>query len=255
MKGGFLFLGIPGKTIHLNTMKISRLPLLSGLVCLMAFGTIRSHAQQIIETEPLTPFTILNTDGPIRIELIPAEENRMQIMLWGIDAKGIDWRIKDNALNVATRKGLVNKRAYADIKLYYRELNRIVITGGEVTAKDPILCSSLYLEAESSVGKMDIVAECNDVTVRTSGDNVVKVSGTAEYATYQARLGSRIECLDLSVGNVTASASGKAEIQLRANELLDARAVTGANIFFTGEPMTLHIKKATMGGVESINNL
>lgn len=237
-------------------MKTRRYPLLLlGLLCTLAFGVGRSHAQQIIETEPLAPFTTLKTNGPIKIELIPAEENRMQIMLWGIDSKGINWHIKDNALTVNTRKGLVNKRAYADIKLYYKELNRIVISGGEVTAKDPILCASLYLAAESSVGRMDLVTECNDVTIHASGDNIIKVSGTTEYATYQARLGSRIECLGLSAGNVNASASGKSEIQLRVNEQLDARAVTGANIFFVGEPVTLNIKKATMGGVESVNNL
>lgn len=236
-------------------MKLRIILVLSAIACMFAFSVAESRAQQIIETEPLAPFTTLSIDGPVKIELIPAEENRMQVMLWGIDAKGIHWRIKDNALTVNTRKGLVNKRAYADIKLYYRELNRIIMTGGEVTAKDPIVCASLYLEAESSSGRMDLAAECNDVTIHTSGDNTVKVSGTAEYATYQAKLGSRIECLELSAGNVTASASGKAEIQLRANELLDARAVTGANIFFVGEPVTLRIKKATMGGVESINNL
>ncbi len=236
-------------------MKTRRPPLLLSILCILTFGTLRSHAQQIIETEPLAPFTALNTSGPIKIELIPAEENRMQIMLWDIDSKGINWRIKDNTLTVTTRKGLVNKRAYADIKLYYKELNRIVISGGEVTAKDPILCASLYLEAESSVGKMDLVTECNDLTIHTSGDNSIKVSGTAEYATYQTKLGSRIECLELSAGNVNASASGKSEIQLRVNEQLDARAVTGANIFFVGEPVTLHIKKSTLGGVESVNEL
>lgn len=236
-------------------MKLRLPPLLSAIACTLALTVAESRAQQIIETEPLAPFTALTTDGPVKIELIPAEENRMQIMLWGIDAKGIDWRIKDNTLLVTTRKGLINKRAYADIKLYYKELNRIAITGGEVTTKEPILCSSLYLSAESSVGRMELIAECNDVTIHTSGDNTVKVSGMAEYATYQAKLGSRIECLGLSAGNVTATASGKAEIQLRANEQLDARAVTGANIFFVGEPITLHIKKATMGGVECINEL
>lgn len=236
-------------------MKTRRRLLFTGLLSILVLGTGRIHAQQIIETEPLAPFTVLNTNGPVKIELIPADENRMQIMLWGIDSKGIQWRINDNTLTVTTRKALINKRAYADIKLYYKELNRIVMSGGEITAKDPVVCASLYLAAESSVGRMDLAAECNDVTIHTSGDNTVKVSGTAEYATYRAKLGSRIECLELSAGNVTASASGKSEIQLRANELLDARAVTGANIFFVGEPVTLNIKKATMGGVESINNL
>lgn len=222
---------------------------------LLAVGAQRSQAQQIIETEALGPFTTLNCNGPVKIELIPADENRLQIMSWGIDTRGINWRVKDYTLTVSIRKGLVNKRAFADIKLYYKELNRIVMTGGEITTVDPILGSSLYLSAESSVGKMDLVVECNDITIHTSGDNTVRVSGTTEYASYQAKLGSRIECLDLSAGSVTASASGRSEIQLRANELLDARAVTGANIFFSGEPVTLQIRKTTMGGVECINEL
>lgn len=229
--------------------------ILISFLCMLTAGIGRSSAQQIIETEPLAPFTALSIDGPIRIELIPAEENRMQIMLWELDAKALNWRNKDNTLIINTRKGLVNKRAYADIKLYYRELNRIVMTGGEVYTKDPIICASLYLAAESSTGKMNLLTECNDVTVHTSGNNSVRIGGTAEYATYQAKLGSKIEAMDLSAMNVSASASGKSEIQVRANEILDARAVTGANIFFIGEPVTLNIKKATMGGVSSVNNL
>lgn len=233
----------------------NRIPLLISFLCILTAGIRHSSAQQIIETEPLAPFTALNIDGPIHIELIPAEENRMQIMLWGLDAKALNWRMKDYTLTINTRKGLVNKRAYADIKLYYKELNRIVITGGEVYAKDPIICASLYLEAGSSTGKMDLLTECNDVTVHTSGNNTVRIGGTAEYATYQAKLGSTIEAMELSAMSVNASASGKSEIQVRVNETLDARAVTGANIFFLGEPVTLNIKKATMGGVSSVNNL
>ncbi len=231
-------------------------PLLLSFVLLLAVGTVeRSHAQSIIETEALEPFTTLSIDGPIKIELIPADENRLQIMLWGLDARGINWRVKDYTLRVSTRKGLVNQRAYADIKLYYKELNRITMNGGEILADDPIVSSSLYLSAESSTGRMDLAVECNDITIHTSGDNVVKIVGTTEYASYQARLGSRIECLGLSAGSVTASVSGRSEIQLRANELLDARAVTGGNVFFRGEPVTLQIKKATMGGVECVNEL
>lgn len=236
-------------------MKTRRYPILLGILCMLAIGIGRSSGQQMIETEPLAPFTALSIDGPIRIELIPAEESRMQIMLWELDAKSLNWRTKDNTLIINTRKGLVNKRAYADIKLYYKELNRIVITGGEVYGKDPLICASLYLEAESSTGKMDLLAECNDVTVHTSGNNTVRIGGTAEYATYQAKLGSKIEAMDLSAMSVNASASGKAEIQVRANEVLDARAVTGGNVFFIGEPVTLNIKKAAMGGVSSVNNL
>lgn len=236
------------KTLH-------RLIFLPCFLSLLLCGIGISSAQQIIETEPLAPFTALNTNGPIRIELIPADENRMQIMLWGLDAKALSWRNKDNTLIVSTRKGMVNKRAYADIKLYYKELNRIIITGGEVYTKDPIICGSLYLEAESSVSKMNLLAECNDITVHVSGNNTVRIGGTAEYATYQAKLGSKIEALGMAAMNVNAFASGKSEIQTRANEALDARAVTGANIFFIGEPVTLNIKKATMGGISSINNL
>ncbi|MDE5945317.1 MAG: hypothetical protein K2G93_07020, partial [Rikenella sp.] len=92
--------------------------LLLSFLFLTVFGTVRrSQAQSIIETEALEPFSTLSIDGPIKIELIPADENRLQIMLWGIDAKGINWRVKNYTLRVSTRKGLVNKRAYADIKL------------------------------------------------------------------------------------------------------------------------------------------
>ncbi len=235
-----------------NTRFLIRLMVLPFLL-LATMGN--STAQQVIETEPLAPFTALDIDGPIRIELIPADENQMQIILWDIDSKNISWRVKDHTLSIKTRKGLVNKRAYADIKLFYREISRITTIGGEVTTKYPLLCASLYLGAESSVGRMDLIVECNDITIHTSGGNTVKVNGITEYASYEAKLGSHIECLGLTASHVTADVSGKAEIQLHANELLDARAVTGGNIFFKGEPVTLYIKKSTMGGVESVNNL
>lgn len=235
-------------------MKTLRLPRLLAFLSLLSTSIGQVCAQQqVIETEPLGPFTTLQIDGPIRIQLVPADESRMQILLWGLDARALDWRNKDNTLFVSTRKGMVNKRAYANITLYYKELNRIVMSGGEVKSKEPIVCHSLYLEAESSTGKMDLMVECNDITIHVSGSNVVQVNGTAEDATYQARLGSRIEALGLSAMNVNATASGKAEIQVRANEILDAKATAGGNIFFSGEPVTLNIKKATMGGVSSVN--
>lgn len=223
------------------------------LLGLLACSVVPGHAQQqLVETEPLDPFNALSIEGPIRVELIPADESQMQIMIWALDAKALTWRVKDNVLQLYTRKGLLNKRAYADIKLYYKELNRIVMSGGEAYTREPIRCGSLYLEAESSVGKMNLLTECNDITIHVSGDNTVRIGGIAEYATYQARLGSRIEAIELSAMQVDADASGKGEIQLRANESLNARAVSGGNIFFLGEPVTLNIRKATLGSVTSV---
>lgn len=238
-------------------MKIFQFPILMlfSLICLLTLGIERSAAQNIIETDSLGTFTALEISGPIKVDLIPSDQNRMQITLWGIDIKNIKWVNKDNTLSVTTRKALVNKRATAEIKLYYRELNRIIINGGEVTTKEPIVCGSLYLAAESSAGKMNLITECSDVTIHTSGKNTITVSGIAEYVTCNAKLGSRISCLDLSATNVDATASSKAEIQVRVNDVLEAKANTGGNIFFVGDPLTVNVKKSTMGGVESINNL
>lgn len=229
--------------------------ILFSLILLLGFSSGRSHAQQIIETEPLAPFGALKISGPIKLELIPADESRMQMMLWELDAKNINWRIKDNILTVETRKGLVNKRAFADIKLYYKELSHIAISGSEVMTKEAIVTGSLYLTAEDAVGSMDLAVECTDLTIHTSGNNTVKVSGSADDAIYQARLGSKIDCMNLAATNVDATASGRSEVLVRANEVLDAKASTGGNVFFIGEPVTLRIKKSTMGGVESVNNL
>lgn len=228
--------------------------LLGLLLSLLLIGP-RSYAQEIRESEPLPPFTALNVEGPVKIELIPADENKLQLMLWDLDEREIRWQVKDNTLYLIARKGLVNKRAYADVKLYYATLNHINISGGEVTTQEPIQCPHLTLTAESSIGKMELIAECKEITILTSGDNTVKVRGTTEQASYQAKLGSRIQCLELSAQNVLATASGKAEIQLQVSDQLDARSVTGANIFFRGDPVTLNIKKSTLGGVESVNNL
>lgn len=236
-------------------MKMHRnllLRLLPGVLLLFGGGAVRAQ-QQLVETEPIEPFNALRIEGPVRVELIPADENQMQMMTWSLEAKALTWRVRENTLHIAARKGLLNKRAYADIKLYYKELNRIQMSGGEVYTREPIRCGSLYLEAESSVGRMTLQTECNDVTIHASGDNTVRIGGIAEYATYRARLGSRIEALDLSAMEAAADASGKGEIQLRVNETLDARAVSGGNIFFLGEPMTLNIRKATLGNVTSIN--
>ena len=98
-------------------MKMHRnllLRLLPGLLLLFGGGAVRAQ-QQLVETEPIEPFNALRIEGPVRVELIPADENQMQMMTWSLEARALTWRVKENTLHIAARKGLLNKRAYADI--------------------------------------------------------------------------------------------------------------------------------------------
>lgn len=221
---------------------------------MLSTGIGQAAAQQIIETEVLPSFAGLLTDGPIKVELIPSDENRMQIQLWDIDPRNFKWEIKNNTLEISTRKGMANKRAFANVTLYYTELAQITMTGGEIKTADPIVTGSLLVKAESSTGKMDLIVETNTLIIHASGDNRIKVNGTAQKATYRARLGSKIECLGVEADEVIATVSGKAEIHLSSHDTLEATARTGGNIFFAGSPEILSVKKSMGGGVKDIDN-
>lgn len=223
------------------------------LLFLLAHCYPTAGAQQIIETDAVPYFHTVELIGPLKVELIPSATNRMHITVWEIDSKSVDWRVKDNILTVQARKGMINKQGYVEVKLYYQNLERIIGKGAEVTTRTPIKNPSVFLQAESSNGKMDLLVDTEDLTIHTSGKNTIKVKGDTDYANYRAKLGSRIECLKVSAMNAVAHATEKSEIQLYCTELLDARVKTGGNIFYGGDPAEVKVVKNTMGGVEKID--
>lgn len=229
--------------------RIQTLILLAIAVC----GTITvSYAQRTHIDRALEPFTSLSVNGPVKVELIPAEEEGIEVNLWDMETKSFTTKVKEGKLILTARKGMVNKHAFANVKLYYRSLDQISISGGDVRSDSPVKTGSLRLEASGSVGKIDLAVEVNDITIQATGENIIRVSGEANMASYQAKMSSRIECFNLQATHVDAVASGKGEVQVYSLTLLNARATTSGTIFYKGDPEGLSVKTNLGGAVEPI---
>lgn len=225
------------------------------LTLLIATATVSSlHAQQIIESQQLPPFSAIKIEGPIRAELFKSDTARVHLTLWDISQNEVDWRIKDGTLLITARRGMINKMAYVDLKLYYTDLNKITNSGAEIRSQDTLLTSMLQIDALNSVGDIELNVRCAELNISTSGQNRMMLGGTADYCTMRAKLGSIIECYKLEANTVDATATEGASIELRAKDKLSLRAFTLGHIrYIVTRATIINAKRNTSGKLTAIS--
>ncbi len=227
------------------------------LALLTLFGALLptlTHAQQVLDSETLGSFRSIELVGPLRVELIPSDENRLQLVLWDMKPENVRWTVENQTLRISASKIVGKKRAFAEVKLFYRAIDHIKSAGATLTCAGPIVASSLLVEAEISKNDLSLMVQTDELVLRASGGkNRIRATGISTYADYYARLGAVIECLGVTSRYAKASAAEKGEIQLGVVETLDSRATLGGSVFFQGDPELINIKRSTAGGVENVN--
>lgn len=232
-------------------MKIRNIVLPIMLLIACSGATLR--AQQVIESPALSPFTAISLIGPLRVELIRSDTARVNLTLWDINKHDIEWRVKDGTLELIARRGMINKMAHVDVKLYYSDLNKISNAGAEILCTEPVVSSSLHIEALSSEGIINLSVKCAEINVAASGKNRITLEGSADFVALRAKLGSTVECYSLTAETMQATASEWSAIELRATKRLNVKATTGGEIRYITDPETvITSKRNTAGKLTSI---
>ena len=152
-------------------------------------------------------------------------------------------------------------KIYSDKNIWNAKAKKVYVTVKDLTSLVATSGSDVYTEEElnmenvnivsSSVANIDLDLNANSmISIATSGSNI-KLNGTTIQHTCSATSGASIEAYDLTSENVTAIVTSDADINIYASVSLDARATSGGNIDFKGNPKNIKKSSTSEGSISS----
>lgn len=210
----------------------------------MALISTGVFAQQTIKSDNVANFSAVSLSGNLRVELIAADKNEVEVVLHNADITKFKWGVENGTISMSLRPS--GEKGRADVKIYYsRPLSDISISGVELSAKETIESDILHLSAGSGA-KASLDVSALDLELEATGNSAVQLSGSAKYFTLRATEKSRVNTLKMEAVSVVAETTMSSEVHVNVNERLVANAKTGSTIFYKGSPVVFKDKSSKM---------
>lgn len=161
----------------------------------------------------------------------------------------IETEVDGEVLKIYTN-GSIRSAEEKKVMITVENLKRVkATTGSNVYSQKQILTEDLELSATSG---SNLTMEVNAQLLRaecSTGSNII-LSGLAKKADLEASTGSNLKGQELKTGECEMRASAGANVFASVAESLEARASTGGNIIYYGEPALTKIERSSGGNVQ-----
>jgi hypothetical protein len=200
----------------------------------VADRTVAEDFTKIKVSTGLDLYLSQGTENKITLE---ADENLHEIIFS---------KIENGELKIYSDKNIWNakaKKVYVTVK----GLTSIVATSGSNVYTEEELSVENINIVSTSVADIDLNLNANSVISTATSGSDIKLNGTTIQHTCSATSGASIEAYDLTSENVTVNVTSGADINIYASVSLEAKATSGGDIDFKGNPKNVK-KSSTSGG-------
>lgn len=198
-------------------------------------------------------FTSVKTTNKIKVELIPATENK--IVVKESDENSISITNKNGRLILKnTLKELVTENEYSvTVQVHYKNLEEIDAQGGSyIFSTQPITQSKLNLQAGLGA-TIVITVKTQDLDISANTGAKVKVDGTNENATkISSSAGSTVTAKDILTKRTKVSVNAGGHALVAATDYLETQIIGGGTIKVFGKPKEVKEKKSIGGTIEYV---
>ena len=172
---------------------------------------------------------------------VEADENLHEIIIT---------EVKGDMLKIYTDRNIRRAKA-RKVYLTVTSLEELKATSGSDVFSENTLTASDLEVSTSSGADMRIEVDADNVTSSSSSGADLKISGKSNTHSANASSGSSISAYGLKSKDVTARVSSGADISVYAIESINARASSGGDIRYKGNPEKVQRKTSSGGGVSS----
>ena len=153
----------------------------------------------------------------------------------------IETEVINGVLKIRTSKN-INRAKSKKVYVTFVSLDNVeASSGADVIVTDIIRGETLDISS-SSGADLEIEVDARDLTAKTSSGADIKLSGRAKYFSADASSGSDLNAKNLQVDKCRAEASSGADIIVNVANSLDAKASSGGDIRYYGDPVTVNKK-------------
>lgn len=210
------------------------------------------HAQKT-ETRNVGSFSGVKAQSGASVYLKKGSKESVEVVVEGrIEPKNVLTEVTGGTLKISVDHGSYNN---VDIKVYvtYVEIDRLMVnSAGTIFSENIIKCTKLTLSATSS-GTIDIHAEVDELEASAGSAGEIELKGKARIAIIEAASAGEIDAYELVVNTVKVKASTAASAKVNVVKAIEAKAVTGADIRFRGNPERSNTSSSTGGSVKKSN--
>ena len=199
--------------------------------------------------EPVSPFDEIILSGNIDVLLVEGTEESVEVRN---KEEKISISVSGGVLKVKRKKPLKIKEYKQDpiqVLINYKVVRRVkASSGSSVTHRSVISGDQLVLDFNSGAhGAFDV--DLGNLEVKVSEGAQLKVQGTTVSQNSKVATGAGFSAYRLDCERAYVKSSTGAEAKIVATELLEAKASTGGDINYKGNPRKVKIKDNLGGNV------
>ena len=154
--------------------------------------------------------------------------------------------VKNGRLRIYSEKNIWRAKA-KKVYLTVTDIDELKATSGSDAYSENTLRVQDFELSVSSGADANITVEADNLTTSASSGADLRVAGKANRHYSNASSGSSIKAYSLKSKDVTVKVSSGADINIYASESINARASSGGDIDYRGNPETVN-KKTSSGG-------
>lgn len=216
--------------------------------CIFSGPSIKGNGNVKEETRSTGDFTEVKVSRGMNVYISNGETTKVVVKADENLIDAIETEVIGNALNVTVNKFIRNSTS---LKVFvtapYIEVIKAT-SGSNVFSEDSLKTGNL--EIKSSAGSnVRLSLEAGDLNVSASAGSNIFLDGKAKSVIMKASSGSNIKAGDLQAENCDAKVSSGANIWIKVQNGLTAKASSGGNLFYSGEPNPLRMTKSSGGNV------
>jgi len=220
------------------------------LVVLIIFISASLFAQEPTTTK-LGDFNELKVFNGLTVEL--QKSNTSKIEVSGPQADDVSIKNIDGILKIRLKFPESFIAENVKIVLYYA--NNIAILdaneGAYIVSKETL--NQQHLEVKVQEGaKIDLNVETKHLVVKTVSGGIISLTGSSENQSVEANTGGIYYGFDLKSKQAIVTSAAGSSVEVKASDVLDAKAQFGGSIYYKGSPEVLKSKTIVKGTIKEM---
>lgn len=201
----------------------------------------RSTSQKFTKIKVSTGLDLYLSQGSKNKVTLEADENLHDIIIT---------EVNDGVLKIYSEKNIWQAKA-RKVFVTVKNLEGLTATSGsDVYTEDVLKVETIKVSATSGAD-IRIALDADTVETSATSGSDIRISGTANNHTSRANSGASIEAYKLISKNATVNVSSGADINIYASESINAKASSGGDIDFKGNPREINKKSSSGGSVSA----
>lgn len=213
----------------------------------MAYG-------QETETRKVEPFTGVKTQEGVDVYLKKGDKESVRVEVTGTTPDNVITEVSGSYLKIHMKEG-VGRFTRVDAKVYvtYVNVNKLsASSAGSIFSEGTIKANTMEISA-SSAGSIEVNVDANSITSSASSAGDVELKGRTQSLSADASSAGEIDAYDLDAEKVEAEASSGASVKISVSKALSARASSGGDIRYRGNPDKSVTNSSSGGSVRKSN--